>query len=165
VGRFYLRWAGVLLVGGLIAWLGARRYCHDVAALSVEALMARGATKEEEAVRVLGQVVSEGMTREPNRMRFRLAGATQQIIVDYFGDDTESIRALKTVVMIGRWTPSTQTLTAHDTAPIPNAGYVAAAYLVGLIPTALFLFFMERKVAALYVAIKQEKVYEPERGS
>ncbi len=160
--RLYFRWIGIFMVGGVIAFLGARRYCSEVAALSVEATAALTEATAVGEVRVLGQVVAGSLTREGERLKFRLAGATQQISVDSIGADRDAIRALKTLVIIGRWTPSTQTFTADGNAPIPNYGYITAAYLIGLIPLALFLLYMERTVRSLYAAIKQEKVYEPE---
>ncbi len=155
--RLYLRWAGVLAVGVLVAFWGARRYCNEVAAQSVERLSAR--TEAVGEIRVIGQV--DRLTRETGK--FRLTGTTEWITVDATSDDLSEIRSLKTVVVIGRWIPSTRTLTADRIAPIPNGGYIAAAYLTGLLSSILFLFSMERRVISLYAAVKQEKMYEPEQ--
>jgi hypothetical protein len=166
--RLYLRWAGVLAVGVLVVFWGARRYCNEVVAQSVESLSVL--TEVAGEVRVLGHVGK--LTRETRQFRLTgttgaagAAGATEWITVDATGDDLSEVRPLKTLVVIGRWTPSTRTLTADRIAPIPNGGYIAAAYLTGLLPSILFLFFMERRVTSLYATIKQEKMYEPEQVS
>lgn len=95
-------------------------------------------------------------------MAFQLSGEGERISVRYRGDDTENLRDLKTLVMIGKWDPTTQIFEGERIGLTPNYGFITAAYLVVLVPLGLFLFGMERKVARLYILIKEEKVYQPE---
>jgi cytochrome c-type biogenesis protein CcmE len=155
--RLYLRWIGIGSVVFLLALLGARRYCNDVATLPIERLVAEAPSGE---VRVLGQIVANSIVPSEEGMSFQLTDPPEALTVLYTGKETDEIRDLKTLVMIGKWDGGTRRFIADRTAIRPNYGFVLAAYLVGLIPVALFLFRMEYRVARLYAEIKETKVYE-----
>jgi hypothetical protein len=141
----------------LLAFLGARRYCVEVATLPMKRLIAESPSGE---VRILGQIVANSITPSAEGIRFKLTDQTETLTLLYTGKETDSIRDLKTLVTIGKW--DGEKLVADRTAPRPNYDFVTAAYFVGLIPVALFLFQMERRVEKLYLEIKAEKVYAPE---
>ncbi len=159
--RLYTRWGGIVVVGVVIALLAARRYDRDVAACSVATLLAHPRAGE---VRVSGQVVAGSVMRQAGGTRLHLSSAAATLSAHYVGEDADDIRDLKNLVLVGRWDVATRTFAVRKIAPTPNYGFVTAAYLMGLIPAALFLFGMERTVLGLYAAIKDEKVYTPERG-
>lgn len=94
--------------------------------------------------------------------RFNLSGEREKVAVVFTGKDTDSLRELKTIVAVGRWDSETRVLNATEIALVPNYGFITSAYLFSLAPLAFFLFFMERRVAMLYVMIRQEKVYQAE---
>lgn len=157
--RFYIRWGGVLTIGLIIGLLGMQRYNREVTAISPDRLLR---DPPAQPVRVLGRIEAGSLVKEGTAVTFRLFGENEAIPVSYQGDETESLRELKTLVIEGKWDPSARVLEARKIALIPNYGFVTAAYLVTLIPLGLFLFHMERKVALLYIMIKQEKAYQPE---
>jgi len=101
----------------------------------------------------------EGLTH------FELSGEGSRIAVQISEDEEEALRELKTVVLVGKWDRTRQVLNAGEVALVPNYGFITSAYLLSLIPLGLFLFQMERKVAMLYITIKEEKVYEAEAGA
>jgi hypothetical protein len=115
-------------------------------------------------MRVLGMVVGgslvKGSPGEP--IQFTLSGEARQIPIHYEGDEPENLRELKRVVIVGRWNSEAQRIEAKEISSLPNYDFVTWAYIVTLIPMALFLFNMERKVALLYIMIKEEKIYQPE---
>ncbi|MFY9269421.1 MAG: cytochrome c maturation protein CcmE [Candidatus Manganitrophaceae bacterium] len=157
----YLRWGLIFLAAMTVSLFGVRRYDRDVKAISPERLLRARPT---EVVRVIGRVeagtIVKGEGGKP--MAFQLSGEGERISVRYRGDDTENLRDLKTLVMIGKWDPTTQIFEGERIGLTPNYGFITAAYLVVLVPLGLFLFGMERKVARLYILIKEEKVYQPE---
>ena len=157
--RFYLRWGAVLAIAVAIGFLGMQRYYRDVNALSPEQLL-----REQPArvVRVLGRIEAGSLVKEEAQRKFLLSGESEKVPVVYRGDEADSLRELKTLVVEGRWDPSAHRLEAQKIAITPNYGFITAAYLLSLIPLGLFLFNMERKVALLYIMIKQEKAYQPE---
>lgn len=159
--RFYIRWGGVLAAGILVALLGIQRYHKEVTAISPEELLAE---KPDRTVRVIGRVEAGSVSKEApeNRIEFQLSGEQARVPVRYAGTEPDNLRELKTLVVEGRLDPSTGALQAEKISLVPNYGFVTAAYLVVLIPLGLFLFSMERKVALLYIMIKQEKVYQAE---
>jgi hypothetical protein len=114
---------------------------------------------------MLGMVEAGSLRKDPltSQMLFSLVEDGQRIPVVYQGKDTDSLRELKTLVVIGGWDAASQSFLAQDLALIPNYGFIIAAYLV-MIPLALFLFMMERRVRLLYTEIKRSKLYEPEVG-
>ncbi len=158
---FYLRWGGLLVVAAILAFLVARNYERNLANLTPEDLLADPPSR---AVRVLGLVRGGTLTGDQasGRLRFDLSGTRETLTVQYDGPPMENLRELKTLVVVGRWDPSARTFRAHDIALVTNYGFVVGAYLVGLVPLALFLFTMERKVGLLHHEIKQSKLYEPE---
>ena len=160
---FYLRWGIILLVGLLVVTLGIRRYYREVATIPIEQFVSKPSTQ---TVRVLGMVQGDSLVKETSMKQatFHLSGNGTSLAVRYRGEDLDSIRELKTLVVVGQWNPSTQVFEAHEIQLLPNYGYVAAAYLIVMIPMSLFLFRMERKVELLYTEIKSAKVYEPEVG-
>lgn len=157
--RFYLRWGVVLIVGIVIGLLGVRRYNDEVTAISPEAFLSE---RPAETVRVIGRVEAGSLVKEGSQTTFLLSGKSEKVPVRYIGEDSESLRELKTLVIQGRWNAADRELEAQKISLTPNYGFVAAAYLITLVPLGLFLFHMERKVALLYIMIKQEKPYQPE---
>lgn len=162
---FYIRWGGILFVGLIIAILGVQRYRQEVSTISPEQLLQEQPAR---TVRVLGTVQAGSLSssgEEPGsayQARFRLSGEKENLSVWYTGEKPDNLRQLKKLVVIGRWNASSQEFEAHEIRLLPNFGYVAAAYLVVMIPMGLFLFRMERKVELLYTEIKSAKAYEPE---
>ena len=82
--------------------------------------------------------------------------------VEYQGPPLENIRELKTMVFIGKWDKEANLFRAKDTALMDNFGFVAAAYLIVIIPMVWVLFAMSQRVMVLFKEIKDEKIYEPE---
>ena len=160
--RFYLRWGVLLLIGLAITGVGAQRYYRDVYSLTPEQILKERPSGE---VRVLGRVEAGTLTTEApsERAAFRLAGKEARIPVDYHGPDSDNLRELKTVVVIGHWDDAGRRFAAREIDNAPNYGFITAAYLT-LVPMALFLFVMEHRVLLLYNQIKQSKQYESEVG-
>ncbi len=163
--RLYIRWGAILIAVFLVATLGWMRYEREVTTIAPERLLSQtpGGT-----VRVLGRVKAgslsarEGASGALTEATFVLAGQDEEVFVRYEGEPAENIRDLKQIVAIGRWDPAAGEFLAHETANLPNYGYVSAAYLLVLIPMGVFLFRMERRVELLYTEIKTAKPYEPE---
>jgi len=159
---FYIRWGALILIGLWIVAVGIQRYNRDVRPLTPEQVL-----KDHSAgsVRVLGMVEAGTLRKDTttSQMLFSLMENGQRIPVVYQGKDTDDLRELKTLVVVGRWDNASQRFLAEDIDLIPNYGFIIAAYLV-MIPLALFLFMMERRVRLLYNEIKQSKLYEPEVG-
>ena len=161
----YIRWGGILLAGLIIAFLGLQHYRLEVETISPERFL-QG--RQTGVVRVLGTVqagslfTSEKESASAFQARFKLSGDKEGLSVLYTGTMPDNLRELKSLVIVGRWNPSTEVFEAYDIQILPNYGYVTAAYLIVMIPMGLFLFRMERKVEILYTEIKSAKVYEPE---
>jgi cytochrome c-type biogenesis protein CcmE len=159
---FYLRWAGLLLVGVWIIAIGAQYYYREVRPLTPEQV-----AREHPAgsVRMIGMVEAGSIVKEAasTPIRFSLIGNGQRIPVVYQGNDPDSLRDLKTLVVVGQWDDTSQRFLAQKINLTPNYGFITAAYLV-MVPLALFLFLMERRVRLLYNEIKLSKIYEPEAG-
>ncbi|HUK55379.1 MAG TPA: cytochrome c maturation protein CcmE [Nitrospiria bacterium] len=158
----YLRWGGLLLVGLWIAAVGTQRYNRDVRPLTPDQVLK---DHPAESVRMLGMIEAGSLRKDPvtSHRLFFIVGKGQRVPVDYQGSDTDDLRELKTLVVVGRWDNTAQQFVAQDIDLIPNYGFIIAAYLV-MIPLALFLFMMERRVRLLYNEIKQSKQYEPDVG-
>ncbi len=180
---FYLRWAGIAGVALVVAWLAAQHYDREVQTITPEQLLQ---TRPEGTVRVIGLVQAgsltlvpqEGSATPPNTTspstpsmilaEFELAGPEAHLLVHYDGPADDNLRELKTLVVIGHFTPAgpggldRQRFEAHDLDLLPNYGFITAAYLLALVPLALFLFGMERRVALLYTVIKETTAYQPE---
>jgi cytochrome c-type biogenesis protein CcmE len=161
--RFYVRWAGLLVGMLILALFGVQRYRNDLKSISPEQLLLQ---QPIQVVRLLGIVQAGSLVYEPlsHQAAFELAGEKEKIAVRYSGQAPENLRELKTLVVIGRWNPSSRQFEAHEITLVPNYGFVAGAYLAGIIPIGLFLFGMERRVELLYNKIKSAKLYEPEEG-
>jgi len=162
---FYIRWGGILFVALMITLLGTQRYYREVATMSPEQLLREQPTG---TVRVLGRVQAGSLSTPGQeetslyRVTFYLSGEREGLRVRYIGGIADNLRELKTLVVIGRWDLSTREFEAHEISLLPNYGYVAAAYLIGIVPIGLFLFLMERRVELLYNEIKAAKAYESE---
>jgi cytochrome c-type biogenesis protein CcmE len=160
----YLRWAAIAAVSLVIVALCNQRYQREVTAVPVGVF---AKSPSEGAVRLLGMIEAGSLTKnEPaGEAAFRLTGNGKAVSVRYAGQDLDTLRELKTLVLIGRWDPARGSFEAGEIGLVPNYGYVAAAYLIGMIPLGLFLFRMEQKVELLYTEIKEAKAYEPEAES
>ena len=159
---FYVRWGAILLAGVMIALLGAWRYEREVTTISPEDLLLEQPTG---MVRILGRVQPGSlMAEEPQGVRFELAGDRERILVRYTGEENDNLRELKTLVVVGRWNPGGRELEADEIALVPNYGFIAAAYLLGIVPVMIFLFGMERRTRLLFHEIKGTTVYKPEEG-
>lgn len=160
---FYIRWGGVLIIAAIIGVLGIQRYEREVTAISPDRLLRDQPTR---TVRVLGMVEAGSISKEGEKgpVSFQLSGGGAKLSVRYLGEDLDNLRDLKTLVVVGKWNATTQTFESEKTALMPNYGFVTAAYLITLLPMGIFLFNMERKVALLYILIKEEKVYQPEES-
>ena len=159
---FYIRCGAILLAAVMIALLGVWRYEREVTTVSPEELLREQPTG---TVRVLGTVQPGSlMTEKPKGARFRLAGDRDRLSVRYTGEENDNLRELKTLVIVGRWNPISRELEADEISLVPNYGFIAAAYLIGIVPMVVFLFGMERKARLLYHEIKGTTVYRPEEG-
>jgi hypothetical protein len=149
------------MIAAIIGVLGIQRYHRDVTAISPDQLLRDQPAK---TVRVLGMVEAASLVKEGEGgpIAFQLSGEGAKVSVRYIGQESENLRDLKTLVIGGRWNSTTQIFEADKISLVPNYGFITAAYLASLIPMGLFLFNMERKVAMLYILIKEEKVYQPE---
>jgi cytochrome c-type biogenesis protein CcmE len=165
---FYIRWAIILSLGAGLFFLGLMRYREEVRTVSPEALLRH---KPGGTVRLLGTVVpgtlekpsESGNSGGSGEIRFTLKWAESEVPVRYSGDDPENLRDLKTLVIRGRLDKDSQVFQGDQISVVPNYGFITAAYIVGVLPLALFLFAMERRVRLLYREIKGTNVYEPEK--
>jgi cytochrome c-type biogenesis protein CcmE len=157
----YIRWGGVLMIAAIIGVLGIQRYNRDVTVISPHHLLHDQPTQ---TVRILGMVEAGSIRKEGegSSVAFQLSAEGVKLSVRYLGEESENLRDLKTLVVAGKWNSTSQTFEADKIALVPNYGFITAAYLASLIPMGLFLFNMERKVAMLYILIKEEKIYQPE---
>jgi len=157
----YVRWAALLLGAFILALLGARHYRSELKSISPEEILLLQPIR---VVRVLGIVQGGSLVYDPrsHQAAFQLAGEREKISVQYRGEAPENLRELKTLVVVGRWNSSARQFEAYEISLIPNYGFVASAYLIGIIPIGFFLFSMERKVELLYNKIRSTKLYQPE---
>jgi cytochrome c-type biogenesis protein CcmE len=160
--RLYVQWTVVALAAAAVVFSASRYYSQHLLTVTPEAVLGGGAGAA--LVRVQGLVQGGTLTGDVSagQATFRLGGDRDAVQVEYNGPSPENLRELKTLVVIGRWDPERRVLLAQDLALLPNYGFVVGAYLVALLPLALFIFFMERRVRLLYHEIKQAKLYEPE---
>jgi cytochrome c-type biogenesis protein CcmE len=165
---FYIRWGGILLTVLIITVLGVQRYRQEVSTISPEQLL-RG--QSTETARVLGTVQAGSLSSSSEestpiyQARFRLSGERETLPVQYIGEKPDNLRELKSLVVVGQWNAASGEFVAREIQLLPNFGYVAAAYLIVMIPMGLFLFRMERKVELLYTEIKSAKMYEAEESA
>jgi len=158
---FYLRWLVLLILFSGIALLGFSRYNREVRTISPKALLSE---QSAPGIRLIGMVEAGSLVRGGDGVpfRFSLSGEGEKIPVRFSGDDSDTLRELKTIVVIGQWSGEKNEFDADRIALVPNYGFITSAYMVSLIPLGFFLFYMERRVALLYVTIKDEKVYQAE---
>lgn len=158
---FYIRWGIVLLVTAVIAFLGFQRYQKDVACLTPDQLLQNPSINK---TRVMGIIQGGSLIRgeDSNRAFFLLQGDDKTLPVRYQGHDTNTLRDLKIVVITGQLNSGTAEFDGEAISLIPNYGFVAAAYILGILPTLFFLFLMERRLRLLYIEVKEAKLYEPE---
>jgi len=165
----YLRWGGIVLAGLVIAGIAAQRYAAEVRPITPEQLLGGEVSGR---TRVIGMVQPGSLVVAPEaspqgemEATFELAGAREQLPVHYLGPADDNLRELKTVVVVGRLDTAGGLFESGRLDLVPNYGFVTAAYLVALVPLALFLFLMERRVAVLYTVTKATTAYKPEVDS
>lgn len=151
--RLYLRWAGLVVVGLSLAILTLRHYESAIKPLAPDALFH---APPRQSARVIG-IVEAGSLEGAS---FVLLGRTARLAVRYTGPAHHALRELKTLTVEGRLDPVSRTFHAHRIFPPPHYGFIAAAYLLTLVPLGLFLFMMEQRLAMLYNEIKHTKAYE-----
>ena len=164
---FYVRWIGVLIVALALSTSTCTHYQRNLATWSPSQVKAQPPSSE---VRVLGMVQGGTLAGrvEEGEATFALiegdASLPEQtgIPVQYHGPPPENLRELKSLILIGRWNSSDNIFEARDIGLVTNYGFVVSAYLIGLIPLALFLFTMSRRVGLLYEEIKASKLYQEE---
>jgi len=154
--RLYLRWSGLVVVAAVIGGMAMWRVCHEVAALTPEAVLSQAPPGE---IRVAGRVVEVASDRGVPTFRF-MDERVEPFRVRYTGPPDDNIRELKYLVVVGQWNPTERLFSADKIFPNPNIGFIVSAYLVACLSSALFLFGMEQKVARLYTLIKEEKIYQ-----
>ena len=159
----YLRWTGLCVMAVILAVLTYQHYQANLASVTPEWVL-QHTLDEYPSLRVEGMVKSGTLSGNPQvgQVEFDLTGVSASIPVHYQGAPPENLRELKTLIVVGRWDPAAQIFRAHETALVTNFGFVISAYVITVIPLALFLFTMTRKVALLFHEIKQSKLYEPE---
>jgi cytochrome c-type biogenesis protein CcmE len=162
VTRLYIQWTVIALAAAGIVWASSRYYDRHLVTLTPEVL--QGSESGTVPVRVQGRVEGGTLSGDPasGHASFRLAGEREAMDVEYNGPSPENLRELKTVVVVGRWDAARHVFLAQDLALVTNYGFVIGSYLVALLPLAVFIFLMERRVRMLYSEIKQAKLYEPE---
>ncbi|HEX9758109.1 MAG TPA: cytochrome c maturation protein CcmE [Nitrospiria bacterium] len=158
---FYLRWFIIFFAGAVIVGFGVQRYIDEVTTITPKEALQQESGK---VVRVMGTLQGGSLLRNvsPKETTFLLSGEGVELPVRYSGPPSDSLRELKTLVVIGSWNPSDQELKSQSLGLVPNYGFISAAYIVTFFPMILFLFHMERKVRLLYIEIKEAKAYKPE---
>jgi cytochrome c-type biogenesis protein CcmE len=159
--NLYIRWGALLIVALILTGLTYRHYQQHLATVSPKQIHEQPPSHE---VRVLGMV--RGGTLEGNvgggDATFVLVEHDATIPVHYHGPPPDNLRELKTLVLIGKWNPSDNIFEARDIGLVTNYGFVVGAYVIGLVPLAIFLFAMSRRVGLLYEEIKASKLYQEE---
>ncbi len=155
----YIRWSVVLAVALGLAALTGQHYRDHLASV-----VPRDVTHESPAgeIRVVGMVRSGTLTGnvEAGDAAFTLMGRDTSLPVVYQGPPPDNLRELKTLIAIGTWNASERVFNARDIGIVPHYGFVAGAYLVGLLPLAGLLFAMSRRVSLLYEEIKTFALYQ-----
>lgn len=157
----YVRWGGVLIVAVALSVLTVQHYRQHLATLSPHQVKTQAPTRE---VRVLGMVRGGTLKGQVDAgdATFELIEQDVSIPVHYQGPSPDNLRELKTLVLIGKWNPADNIFEARDIGLVTNYGFVVGAYVVGLMPLAIFLFAMSRRVGLLYQEIKASKLYQEE---
>lgn len=157
----YLRWGGLLFVAMVLGVLTFNHYQQDLATVSPQQVREH---KTGQEVRLFGMVrggTLEGKVKA-GEATFELMGNDTSVPVHYKGPPPDNLRELKTLILVGKWSPSDNIFEARDIALVTNYGFVVGAYLIGLIPLGIFLFAMSRRVGLLYEEIKASKLYQEE---
>ena len=158
--NFYIRWGGVCIVAIVLIVLTYNHYRDNLASLAPQQVKQESPTGE---IRVLGMVQGGTLeTRAAGEATFSLLGESASLPVHYQGPPPDNLRELKILILIGTWDAATPVFKARDIGIVPNYGFIAGAYLLGLLPLALLLFAMNRRVNFLYEEIKASKLYEEE---
>ena len=158
--NLYIRWGGVCIVAIVFIVLTYNHYRDNLASLAPRQVKQEAPAGD---IRVLGMVQGGTLeTRGARKATFALLGESASLQVQYEGPPPDNLRELKILILIGRWNAATQVFEARDIGIVPNYGFIAGAYLLGLVPLALFLFAMNRRVNFLYEEIKASKLYEEE---
>ena len=158
--NLHIRWGGVLIVAIVFIVLTCNHYRDNLASLVPQQVRQEAPAGE---IRVLGMVQGGTLeTRGAGEAAFTLLGKSATLPVHYQGPPPDNLRELKILVLIGTWNAGRQIFEARDIGIVPNYGFIAGAYLLGLVPLALFLFAMTRRVHFLYEEIKASKLYEEE---
>jgi len=161
VKSLYLRWSVLIGVFAVISFLAVSRYNSDVRTISPKVLLSEAPSEQR---RLMGMIDAGSLKGGSDGMpfRFSLSSEGAKASVVFLGDDAESLRDLKTIVAVGRWHADKGVFEAAEIRLTPNYGFITSAYVFSLIPLILLIFSMERRVALLYVMIKEEKVYQAE---
>ena len=158
--NLYIRWGGVLVVAIVLIVLTYHHYRDNLASLVPQQVRKEAPAGD---IRVLGMVQGGTLeTREAGEATFTLLGEQATLPVHYQGPPPDNLRELKMLILIGTWNAAAQVFEARDIGIVPNYGFVAGAYFLGLLPLVLFLFAMSRRVHFLYEEIKASKLYEEE---
>ncbi len=157
--RLYIRWSVVLAVVAGLGALTGQHYRTHLASVVPQEFADAAPTGE---IRVVGMVQSGTLTGnvQAGEAAFQLMGREASLPVIYQGPPPDNLRELKTLVVIGTWNASERVFSARDIGIVPNYGFVAGAYLVGLLPLAVLVFAMSRRVSLLYEDIKTSTVYQ-----
>ncbi len=155
---FYIRWGAVLAVATGLATLTVHHYREHLASFVPQEVASESPAGE---IRVVGMVQSGTLTGNVSAgdATFTLTGQDASLPVAYQGPPPDNLRELKTLIAIGTWNASERVFKARDLGIVPNYGFVAGAYVVGLLPLAMFLFAMSRRVNLLYEEMKASRLY------
>lgn len=159
--NLYIRWGGLFMVAVVLGILTVNHYQETLASLAPQQVKQEVPSGE---IRVLGMVQSGTLESagEAGEATFTLLGEHASLPVHYQGPPPDNLRELKILVLLGTWNASTRIFEARDIGLVPNYGFIAGAYLIGLLPLAILLFAMSRRVGILYEDIKASKLYEEE---
>ncbi len=159
--NLYIRWGGLSIVAMTLFVLAYNHYRDNLASVTPQQVKKEAPAGE---IRVLGMVKNGSLTAtgKAGEASFTLIGNGASLPVHYQGPPPDNLRELKILVLIGTWDASTQVFEARDIGIVPNYGFIASAYLIGLLPLAVFLFAMSRRVSFLYKDIKASRLYEEE---
>ena len=158
MNTLYVRWIGVLIVAAGFVVFAGNHYRDTLASLAPREVMNEAPTG---TIRVAGMVQRGTLTGrvEAGEAAFTLTGQDASLPVHYHGPPPDNLREFKRLVVIGTWNASERVFRARDIGIVPNFGFVTGAYAVGLLPLAIFLFAMSRRVNRLYEDMKTSTLY------
>ena len=156
-----IQWSGILIVAMVLSGVTYQHYQHHLATLSP--LQVREQVSGQ-TVRVLGMVRGGTLAGQvaSGDATFELIENGTIIPVQYHGPPPDNLRELKALVLIGTWNPSDHLFEARDIGLVTNYGFVVGAYLIGLVPLAMFLFAMSWRVRRLSAEMKASTRYQEE---